>query len=430
MRHDCRLFGGYLGATVTAALFVLSGAGRLPAEEAWSGFRGPDGMGVSSIQGLATTWSESQNIAWKSPLPGPGASSPVVWNDRIYITCYSGFFVPDQPGGTQQDLRRHLVALKLDDGSVIWDKPVPAKLPEEDAIRDHGFAANTPAVSDEHIYVFYGKTGVLAFDHDGNEKWRADVGSNTNGWGTAASPVIHGDQLLVNASVESESLVALNRLTGKEVWRARGIKEAWNTPVLVKTASGREELVVASQGKILAFSPDKGTPLWSCDTDITWYMVPSLVASEDIICCLGGRSGVAALAVRSGGTGDVTKTHRLWTGEKGSNVSSPVISGKHLYWMNDQRGTVYCAEIETGKVLYEERLNRAGQTYASALLAGGNVYYLTRDGQTFVVAAQPQFQLVATNDLRDGSLFNGSIAVAGTKLLIRSDKYLYCIGSK
>jgi outer membrane protein assembly factor BamB len=159
-------------------------------------------------------------------------------------------------------------------------------------------------------------------------------------------------------------------------------------------------------------------------------MVPSLVASGDIICCLGGRSGVAALAVRAGGSGDVTRTHRLWTGEKGSNVSSPVVSGKHLYWMNDQRETVYCAEVETGKVLYEERLNRAGQTYASALLAGGNIYYLTRDGQTYVVAAQPEFKLVATNDLGEGSLFNGSIAVAGAKLLIRSDKYLYCIGLK
>src|SRR5690606_4318278 len=153
----------------------------------------------------------------------------------------------------------------------------------------------------------------------------------------------------------------------------------------------------------------------NCETDIGWYMVRSIVAADGIVYCLGGRSGVAALAVRAGGSGDVASTHRLWTSIKGSNVSSPVYHDGHLYWMHEQRGVAYCAKAATGEVVYEQRLERAGQTYASALLADGRVYYLTRDGRTFVVAAKPQFQQLAANELRDGSLFNGSPALAGNQ---------------
>ena len=279
-------------------------------------------------------------------------------------------------------------------------------------------------------YVFFGKSGVLAFDHGGQQLWQADVGSKTNGWGTAASPVLYKDLVFINASVESESLVALDRRTGKEKWRAGDIRESWNTPLVVTAASGRQELIVAVQGKVLAFDPDSGRPLWSCKTDIGWYMVPSVVAADGVVYCLGGRSGTAALAVRAGGSGDVTDSHRLWTSQKGSNVSSPVYHDGHLYWMHEKRGIAYCAKAATGEIVYEQRLERAGQVYASALLADGRLYYLTRDGKTFVLAAKPEFEQLAVNDLGDRSVFNGSPAVAGNRLLLRSDAYLYCIGEK
>jgi outer membrane protein assembly factor BamB len=321
-----------------------------------------------------------------------------------------------------------LLAINRKDGKIVWDKAVAAKLPEEDRIRDHGFAANTPAADAERLYVFFGKSGVFAFDHSGKELWQADVGSKTHGWGTSASPVLYKDSVIINASVESGALYALDRQTGKEKWQAKGIRESWNTPVLITASSGRQELIVARQGDVLSFNPDTGEQLWSCKTDIGWYMVPSIVAADGIVYCLGGRSGTAGLAVRAGGSGDVTKSHRLWTSKNGSNVTSPVFLDKHLYWMHENRGVAYCAKGETGDVVYEERLNRAGEVYASALLAEGRVYYLTRDGRTFVVAAKPSFDLLATNDLRDGSIFNGSPAVDGNRLLIRSDKFLYCIG--
>lgn len=398
------------------------------AEPSWSSFRGPNGMGASAAKGLPLNWSESDNVAWKTPLPGPGASSPIVFGDRIYLTCYTGFFVPGEEGGRQEDLKRHLIALKRTDGSVVWDKAVAAKLPEENQIRDHGFAANTPAADAERLYAFFGKTGVFAFDHSGKQLWQADVGSKTHGWGTSASPVLYKDLVFINASVESESLVALDRRTGKEKWRASGIREAWNTPVIVTAKSGRKELVVATQGKVMAFNPDSGESLWSCKTDIGWYMVPSVVEADGVVYCLGGRSGVAALAVRAGGDGDVTETHRLWKSMKGSNVSSPVYLDGHVYWMHEQRGVAFCAKADSGEVVYEQRLDRAGQVYSSALLADGRIYYLTRDGKTFVLAAKPSFEQLAVNDLRDGSLFNGTPAVDGNRLLIRSDKFLYCLG--
>jgi outer membrane protein assembly factor BamB len=393
----------------------------------WSRFRGPGGMGISSSDKLPLSWSGEENIAWKTPLPGAGASSPIIFGEQIYLTYYSGYFVPGDSGGSLDDLKRHLIAINRRDGSIRWDQPIAAKLPEEKKIRDHGFAASTAVADSDHVYVFFGKSGVFAFDHDGNQVWQADVGEHTNGWGSGASPVIWNDLLLVNASVESESLVALNRTTGERVWTAGGIKEAWNTPLVVTARSGRQEIIVPTQGTVFALAPQSGEKLWSCKTDIGWYMVPSAIAHDDVTYCFGGRSGVASLAIRTGGSGDVTATHRLWTSLKGSNVSSPVYHDRHLYWMHEQRGIAYCAVAETGEVVYEQRLDRAGQVYASALLADDRIYYLTRSGRTFVLAAKPEFEQLAVNELRDGGVFNASPVADNNRLLIRSDKYLYCI---
>lgn len=414
--------------TGIATLSIVLGAVKAPTpNQDWSSFRGPTGMGTSDAKGLPETWSQSENIAWKTKLPGPGASSPVVFGDRIYVTCYTGFFVPGEEG-SKENLKRHLIALDRKSGKITWDKAISAKLPEEDKIRDHGFAASTPAVDADRIYTFFGKTGVIAFDHQGKELWRTEVGSQTNGWGSAASPVLWKDLVFINASVESESLVALDRKTGKEKWRANGIKEAWNTPLVVTAESGRQELVVATAGKVMAFAPDTGKPFWTCKTDIGWYMVPSVVADKGIVYCLGGRSGVAGLAVKAGGEGDVTSTHRLWTSLKGSNVSSPVYLDGHLYWMHDSRGVAMCAKADTGELVYEHTLNRADQSYSSALLANGKIYYLTRSGKTFVVAAKPEFEQLAANDFGERSVFNGSPTPDGKRLLIRSDNFLYCVG--
>jgi outer membrane protein assembly factor BamB len=395
----------------------------------WPQFRGPGGLATSSDTGVPTEWSSSQNVLWKTELPGAGSSSPIFVGARIFLTAYTGYNVAGQPPGSQEDLKRHVLCLSRTDGKLLWNTEVPTKLPEQDKIRDsHGYASSTLVSDGQKVYAFFGKSGVFALDLAGKILWRADVGDGLNGWGSAASPILHNNLVIVNASAESESLVALDKATGKEVWRAGGIKESWNTPILVKTPEGATELVLAIFSKVLGFDPDKGTQLWSCETKIPWYMVPSLVAEKGIVYCIGGRGGGGALAVKTGGRGDVSNTHCLWRGKKGSNVSSPIIHDGHLYWASDSLPIVTCASIATGEVAYEERLPRADQFYPSPVLADGKLFYVTRRGQTFVVAAKPKFELLATNELDERAVFNACPVVADGRLFLRSDRFLYCIG--
>lgn len=421
-----RAVGWALGCLVGIAQFP-----RTAGAQDWQQFRGVAGLGVSPAKGLPLNWSQKENLVWKTELLGAGTSSPIIVGSRVFLTCYSGYNVPRQPRGTMEKLKLHVVCLDRDSGKTNWNTEVAPKLPEQATIRDeHGYATSTPVADGERVYCFFGKSGVFAFDFAGKQLWQADAGAGLSGWGSAPSPVLHGDLVIVNASVESESLVALDKKTGKEKWRAKGIKESWNTPLIVTNTDGKSELVVASMGKILAFDPASGEHLWNCATDIGWYMVPSVVAHDGVVYCIGGRSGVAALAVRTGGKGDVTATHRLWTGKKGSNVSSPVYHDGHIYWMHDNQGTAYCAEAKSGKIVYEERVEGAGQVYASPVLADGKLYYVSRAGRTFVVAAGPKYERLAVNDLGDSSAFNASPAVSGSQLFLRSDRFLYCIGKK
>jgi len=410
-----------------AVFGLASSLANAASDGEWRQFRGPAGQGLSQATGLPTTWSGTQNLVWQTPLPGPGGSSPIVCQDHIYLTCYTGYAVPGSPSGNLDALQRHLVCLRRTDGQPVWTRAVPAAQPEESKVRDHGYASSTPLADADRVYTFFGKSGVWAYSHEGKELWRASVGSQTHGWGSAASPVPYQNLVIINAAVESESLVALDRSTGQEVWRAQGMKESWNTPILVPVSGGKQELVVAIAGKVLGFDPATGQPLWSCATGIGWYMVPSLVNDGDVVYAIGGRTG-GGLAVRAGGRGDVTVSRRLWTLNKGSNVSSPLYHGGHLYFLHENLGIAYCVEARTGRLVYEERLPQAGPFYASPILADGRLYGVTRQGRGFVLAAKPQFALLARNDFADRSSFDASPAVDGGRLLIRSDAFLYCLG--
>jgi hypothetical protein len=394
----------------------------------WPAFRGPDGTGASPAT-VPLTWSATQNVAWKTDLPGAGTSTPVVVGGRVFVTCYSGYNVPGRPRGEQGSLKLHVVCLDRGSGKILWTRDVAPKLPEQDNIRDgHGYASSTPAADAARLYTFFGKSGVVAFDHGGTELWRADVGSGLNGWGSGASVVLAGGKVVVNASVESESLVALDPATGKEAWRLRGVKEAWNTPV-VATHAGRTELVLAAFGKLMGVDPAAGRELWRCATDIPWYMVPSPVVHDGVAYALGGRPG-GGLAVKLGGSGDVTRTHRLWTSKKGANVPSPVYHDGHLYWMHDNTGLAFCADAKTGRVVYEERVGRGDGVYGSPVLAGGRIYYPGRSGTTYVVAARPAFELLASNSFGERGDYLSSPAVAGNQLFLRTNRFVCCIGGK
>ena len=403
-------------------LISVTPAAHMTAAE-WLQFRGPGGQGTTNEKNLPLTWSDTENVAWKTELPGFGASSPIALGDSLYVTCYSGYGLDQQDPGELDDLKLHVVRL-TDQGEITWDKHIQPSQPESERVKDHGYAGQTPATDGEHLYVFFGKTGVFKFDLDGNQLWRADVGEKTHGWGCGTSPVLYQNLVIVNASVESGSLVAINKSNGEEVWRAGGMQASWNTPHLVVTDDGKQELVVSVKNRILAFDPATGQELWSCD-GIQDYVCPSIVSLEGVVYVIGGRQS-KAIAIRAGGRGDVTDSHRLWDAKAGANVCSPVIHEGHLYWVSDRNSVAYCVRLADGEVIYAERF--PDQPYASALVGDGKLYIVTRNGGTYVLAARPAFEKLAHNELDDRSTFNASPIVANGKLFLRSDRFLYCIG--
>ena len=306
---------------------------------------------------------------------------------------------------------------------MVFDKRIKPTLPESKRVRDHGYAAQTPVTDGEHLYIFFGKSGVFKFDLDGNQIWRTSIGTETHGWGCGTSPVLYENLVIVNASVESKSLVAIDKATGKEVWRAGGMESSWNTPHLVEVPDGKNELAVTVKGWILGFEPKTGSELWRCEA-IPDYICPSIVSHKSVLYALGGRSS-KAIALRSGGRGDVTDTHKLWRADVGANVCSPVVHDGHLYWVSDRNRTAYCLSLADGSVKYSERIGP--QPYASALLVDGRFYVVTRNGGTLVLAAKPQFEQLALNQLEDRSTFNASAIVCDGTLILRSDENLYCI---
>lgn len=409
-----------------AAIAFLGALAALGAD--WPCFRGPGGRGASEERGLPVRWTATENVLWKKQLPGPGASSPVVSRGRVFVTCYSGYGVGK--GGRLEDLRRHLLCLDAKSGEMLWQRDVAAKLPEARSNRfldEHGYASSTPAVDGERVYVFFGTTGTLAFDLDGKQLWQTPVGTDLNGWGSAASPLLYKGLVVINASVESSSLLALDRTTGKQVWKVKGVRDAWSTPVLVTLRDGAQELVISTPDALLGLDPDTGKKLWECEGVGGSASTSTPVAGGGVVYAMGsGPEGQATLAVRAGGRGDVTKTHLLWRANVSAGVTTPVLYGDHLFWVN---GQAVCLRADTGKVVYRERLYEARPEYASAVVADGKLYAFTRQHGAYVLAATAKFERPAHNDLGDTSRFHGSPAVSDGRIYVRSDTYLYCIGA-
>lgn len=401
-----------------ATLFVIS-----TAQADWPGFHGPAGDGIAAAA-APVQWGDEENIAWKAALPGVGASSPVIVAGKIFLTASEG---------GAADVKRHVICFEAATGKQLWDVTVESELPEQDRIREeHGYASSTPVATASRLFVFFGKSGVFAFDHSGKQLWNTKVGSKLNGWGSAASLTLHGTTLLVNASVESQSLIALDGSTGQEVWKAEGIKDSWHAPVVGKSAEGREEIILAMLNEVRGFDAKSGTELWRWKTSIPWYMCPQPIVKDGIVYCVGGRTGNGGLAIRLGGGGDVTETHRLWVLNKGTNVPSPVLHGGHLYFVHEGRGAMNCVDLKTGEFVFSEELSpNPGSVYASLMLAGGKIYCLGRGGKMMIIEAGPKLNVLGSATLENGrGMFNASPVADGGRLYLRSNQWLYCIGGK
>lgn len=325
-----------------SAVLALTILADLAPAGQWLQFRGPGGMGVSDEKNLPVKWSEAENLKWKIPLPGPGSSSPIVYDDRFFITCYSGYGAASATGGVD-DLRQHLLCIDPDDGRILWSKTVPSAAWEDSwggYIREHGYASSTPICDDRHVFVFFGKTGALAFDLEGQELWRKSLGTDSSNrrWGSASSPVLCGDLLIINASEESRTIYALDKHTGNDVWKVTSDKTelTYGTPALVNLADGRQELVLSIPYEIWAFDPKTGNCTWWAQTELAGNVSPSVLPVKDVVYAFGGFPRVASAAVRAGGTQDVTQTHTLWASRDSSYVPSPVERDGHLYWVSDE----------------------------------------------------------------------------------------------
>jgi len=411
----------------------------------WPQFRGPDGLGVSTDDNVAVQWSESNSLKWKTSLDGPGSSSPIVWGQHVFVTCYSGYGLSRTSPGNIRDLARHLVCIDRNDGKVIWTRTVKAEMPEDAfagmGVPEHGYASNTPATDGERVFVFFGKTGVLAFDFDGNQLWQVNVGkeSSNRRWGSSASLILYQDKVIVNASEESRSIRALGKLTGKEIWKAEAssLELSYGTPLLAALAGGGRELVIGVPYEVWGLNPDTGRLNWYAETSLDGNVAPSPVAANGIVYIFGGYRNTSSVAIRVGGKGDVTDTHTLWSSRDSSYVPSPVIHEGKLYWVSDQ-GIAFCADAENGKTIYRERLSRTGGSgrggkpfYASVVLAGDKLICVSRRVGTYVLAAKAEFEQLAHNEFAsDESDFNASPAISDGQLFLRSNRYLYCVEAR
>ena len=412
--------------------------------EDWSRFRGPSGSGVTGSN-LATAWSPSANIGWKTEMPGPGASSPIIVGDKAFVTCYSGYGLDQQSPGEIENLMRHLVCVDLKTGKKLWQKDLKATMPEDPytgiGVTAHGYASHTPVSDGTNVYAFFGKGGVHAFDMSGKELWQTSVGkeSDPTRWGSSSSPITYKDMVIITASAESQSIVALNKKTGKEVWRqeAKGLDGMWGTPSLVKVDDSRTDLVMCVAKELWGLNPDDGTLRWFAGATNSQHAYTSVIMEGKKVFAFTGRDG-GSVAVEAGGSGDVSKSMTKWTGRVNASFASPVRHKDKIYVV--AQNILSVVDANSGKRVSRMRLESAKQTggrfgsldYPSPIVAGNHLYYMNGSGQMYVFdLAGEELKQVALNSVTaDKEIFWGTPAVSGDKLVMRSSKHLYCVMDK
>lgn len=399
----------------------------------WPQWRGPLGDGVSHEKGLPTQWGAQDNVAWKTPLPEPGNSTPIVWNDQVFVTQ-----------AIAAENRRTLMCFDRKSGTLTWQ--AGTKWEQKDPT--HGtnpLCSPSPVTNGERVIAWFGSAGLFCYDMQGNELWQRDLGTQEHIWGYGSSPVIHGELCYLNFGPGARSfLLAVEIKTGKTVWQhdepinTQGTDEAkftnadfygsWSTPVF-RTVGSREELVISFPFRLCAFEPLTGRELWTSN-GINALVYTSPLIKDDLIVTMGGYSGMAmALRVGASVHGSLDESYRLWRHPRTKQrIGSGAIFDGHIYVHNDP-STAECIELESGKVVWEERLrgaNPKGTNWSSVMIADGLCYTITQGGDCFVFRASPKFELVSKNALGEPS--NSSVVPSQGQLFIRTHKHLWCIG--
>ncbi|MEM7475523.1 MAG: PQQ-binding-like beta-propeller repeat protein [Planctomycetota bacterium] len=408
----------------------------------WPRFRGPLGNGVSADDSIPSTWSPSANIAWKAELPGPGASSPIIVGGKAFVTCYSGYGLTQENPGDIENLVRHLVCIDLASGKKLWQQDVPVSMPEDPysgiGVTAHGYASHTPVSDGKHVFAFFGKSGVHAYDLDGKKLWQAEVGkeSDPTRWGSSSSPIVHNNILIVTASAESQSIIGFDVASGKEVWRqeASGLDGMWGTPSIVESGD-RTELVMCVAGEVWGMDPQTGDLFWYADA-AGQQSYTSVLQNEGRVFAVTGRGG-GSIALEAGGSGNVSESKTVWTGRDTASFASPVRHESKMYVI--ARNIAKVVDTETGKKVEQFRLNGALQTggrfgsldYPSPVVIGDRMFYMNGSGQMYVFALGEKTEQIALNRFtEDKEIFWGSPAISDNKLVVRSQKHLYCVADK
>lgn len=395
----------------------------------WPTWRGPQADGVTSETNLPLKWSATEGVKWKIDLPEPGNSTPIIWGDRIFLTQAVG-------------QRRTVMCLDRKDGKLVWQQG-PTWSEAERSHKANPFCASSPITDGERVIAWFGSAGLYAWDLAGKELWHVDLGKQDHEWGYGSSPILAGDLCVLNFGPGPRSfVVAVNKRTGKEAWRfdvpppatpegpgsGQSWIGTWSTPVLMKV-DGHDQIVVDLPGAVFGLDPANGHEIWHCNgLNPLAYAEPMLI--DDVIVALGGFNGFA-IGVKTGGSGDVTATNRLWQDKRApQRIGSGVVVDGKIYLGSDP-GFVQCIDPKTGTRLLDVRPPLPPQkasSWSSFVRSGDRLYLVTKSSDTLVFRADPKMELLADNALDDG-MTNASLAVSNGDLFIRTHAHLWCIGA-
>jgi outer membrane protein assembly factor BamB len=416
----------------------------------WPGWRG-DGRGISPENNLPLKWSENEGVKWKTPIPGTGHSSPIVWGNRVFIstavaadptveTFRGGVFMGgNSPKPDESEYAYRVICLDTDQGNILWSKAVARQDPKTRRHIKNTYASETPVTDGKYIFAWFGPVGLYGVDFEGNVVWRRDLGPmpRQRGWGTASSPILFHNTVIVNCDSDGDSYIAaFDKATGEQVWRTERKEDAsWGTPFLFE-AEGRATIVTNATRQVRGYEAATGKLLWECAGG-SMITVPSPVAAQGLVFLSSGHNLLPhrpIIAVRPEASGDITPRAGqsqsqgvAWSHRGGGPyVTSPLALDEYLYVPQDN-GSLTCYEARTGKTVYEaQKLGGRNTITASPVAGDGKIYVLAENGECYVVRLGPQFEVLAANKLDE--VFCASPAISGGKLYLRGRKHLYCIG--
>jgi len=420
----------FRNVSICIALAALSSAGELQADN-WGHWRGPTGNSVAPNASPPTEWSSTKNVKWKVELPGIGSSSPVIWDQQIFVTSA----VPEGPGSGRSvtKLKFQLLCFDRADGSLLWEKTAVATTPHQETHSTNGFASASPCTDGQHVYAHFGSRGLYCYTMNGDLVWkRTDFGQmdTRNSFGEGSSPTLAGDKILVPWDHEGPSaLYALNKLTGKTLWKAdRDEPTCWATPLVVES-NGSYQVVMNGQTCARSYDLETGKELWRCAGQ-TERPCASAVAGNGLIFVGSGHRGSFMGAFRPDGRGDIRGTDSVvWTIDHDTpDIASPLLSQGRLYFHKGKNGQLTCVDAATGKPFYTAaRIPRLDTMYASPVAAGGHIYLTSRSGTTVVIADAPELKIVSVNDVDE--TVDATPAPVDDQLIIRGEKHLFCISA-